>query len=175
VTSDPVTLAPQRASDSAYDADFCAWAVAQAKLLRAGRLAEADIAHIAEEIEDLAKRDRRELASRVRTVMEHQLKLTASPATGPRPGWEAIIDRERVEIGRLLEDSPSLRGTERVEIGRLLEDSPSLRGTLPDVIARELKTARRLVARDMSLRGETPTVALGGLTYDVDQVLGPAS
>jgi hypothetical protein len=79
VTSDPVTLAPQRASDSAYDADFCAWAVAQANLLRAGRLAEADIAHIAEEIEDLAKRDRRELASRVRTVMEHQLRLTASP------------------------------------------------------------------------------------------------
>jgi hypothetical protein len=157
VTSDPVTLAPQRASDSAYDADFCAWAVAQANLLRAGRLAEADIAHIAEEIEDLAKRDRRELASRVRTVMEHQLRLTASPATGPRPGWEATIDRERVEIGRLLEDSPSLRGT------------------LPDVIARELKTARRLVARDMSLRGETPTVALDGLAYDVDQVLGPAS
>ncbi|MBV8612301.1 MAG: DUF29 domain-containing protein [Acetobacteraceae bacterium] len=156
MTSDPLTLAPQRASDATYDTDFCAWAAAQAELLRAGRLAEADIAHIAEEIEDLAKRDRRELASRIQTVIEHQIKLAASPATEPRAGWEATVNRERVEIGRLLEDSPSLRVD------------------LPDVIARELKTARRLVARDMSLRGETPRVALDGLAYDVDQVLGPA-
>ncbi len=152
-----MTLASQRTFDPAYDADFCAWATAQAKLLRAGRLAEADIAHIAEEIEDLAKRDRRELASRIRTVIEHQMKLQASPATEPRAGWEGTVNRERAEIGLLLEDSPSLRVA------------------LPDVIARETKTARRLVAQDMSLRGETPTVTLDELAYDVDQVLGPAS
>lgn len=157
MTSDPVTVAPQRTSDSAYDIDFCAWATAQAKLLRTGRLAEADIAHIAEEIEDLGKRDRRELASRIQTVIEHQMKLAASPATEPRADWEATINRERVEIGRLLEDSPSLRAG------------------LPDVIARETKAARRLVAQDMSLRGETPTVALDALAYSMDQVLGPAS
>ncbi|MBV9776885.1 MAG: DUF29 domain-containing protein [Acetobacteraceae bacterium] len=155
MTIDPVTLAPQRASDAAYDTDFCAWAAAQARLLRAGRLGEADIAHIAEEIEELGKRDRRELASRIRTVIEHLMKLTASPATEPRAGWEATINRERVEIGRLLEDSLSLHVA------------------LPNVIAREERTARRLVARDMSLRGETPSVALDGLAYDVDQVLGP--
>ena len=155
MTSNPVTLAPQRASDATYDTDFCAWAAAQAELLRAGRLDEADIARIAEEIEDLGKRDRRELASRIQTVIEHLMKLAASPATEPRAGWDATIARERVEIGRLLEDSPSLRVA------------------LPDVIAREERTARRLVARDMSLRGEAPTVALDGLAYDVDQVLGP--
>ena len=108
MTSNPVTLAPQRASDATYDTDFCAWAAAQAELLRAGRLDEADIARIAEEIEDLGKRDRRELASRIQTVIEHLMKLAASPATEPRAGWEATIARERVEIGRLLEDSPSL-------------------------------------------------------------------
>jgi hypothetical protein len=155
MTSNPVTLAPQRASDATYDTDFCAWAAAQAELLRAGRLDEADIARIAGEIEDLGKRDRRELASRIQTVIEHLMKLAASLATEPRAGWEATIARERVEIGRLLEDSPSLRVA------------------LPDVIAREERTARRLVARDMSLRGEAPTVALDGLAYDVDQVLGP--
>ena len=155
MTSDPVTLAPQRASDSGYDADFCAWAAAQAELLRAGRLDEADVARIAEEIEDLGRRDRRELASRIQTVVEHLMKVAASPATEPRAGWDAAINRERVEIGRLLEDSPRLRVD------------------LPEIIARELETARRLVARDMSLRGETPRVALDGLAYDVDQVLGP--
>ncbi len=156
MTDDALASAPQRASDSAYDVDFCAWAATQATLLRAGRLAEADIAHIAEEIEDLAKRDRRELASRIRTVIEHQMKLAASPATEPRAGWETTINRERVEIGRLLEDSPSLRVA------------------LPDVIARETEAARRLVARDMSLRGETPRVTPDALVYSVDQVLGPA-
>jgi len=145
MADDPLTLASQPTADSAYDVDFCAWAADQARLLRAGRLAEADIAHIAEEIGDLAKRDRRELASRVQTVVEHLMKLAASPATGPRAGGQATINRERVEISRLLEDSPSLRVD------------------LPDVIARETKTARRLVAQDMSLRGETPTVGLDGL------------
>jgi hypothetical protein len=157
MAEDSLPLASERSFDPAYDADFCAWAATQAKLLRAGRLAEADIAHIAEEIEDLAKRDRRELASRIRTVIEHQMKLAASPATEPRAGWKATISRERVEIGLLLEDSPSLRVA------------------LPDVIAREIRTARRLVAQDMSLRGETPTVKLDGLTCNVDEVLGQAS
>ncbi|HJS85608.1 MAG TPA: DUF29 domain-containing protein [Acetobacteraceae bacterium] len=154
MADDPLASAPQRTSDPAYDIDFCAWATAQAKLLRAGRLAEADIAHIAEEIEDLAKRDRRELASRIRTVIEHQMKLAASPATEPHAGWKATINRERVEIGRLLEDSPSLRAA------------------LPDIIAREVRTARRLVAQDMSLRGEAPMVRLDALVCSVDQVLG---
>jgi hypothetical protein len=47
-----------------YDRDFYAWANAQAALLRAGRLSEADIAHIAEEIESLGKTEKRELVAR---------------------------------------------------------------------------------------------------------------
>ena len=156
MADDPLTLASQPTADSAYDVDFCAWAADQAKLLRAGQLAEADIAHIAEEIEDLAKRDRRELASRIQTVVEHLMKLAASPVMEPRAGWQATINRERVAISRLLEDSPSLRVD------------------LADVIARERETARRLVAQDMLLRGEAPTAGLDGLVYGVDRVLGPA-
>jgi hypothetical protein len=38
-----------------YDEDFYAWANEQAALLRAGRMAEADIAYIAEEIESIGK------------------------------------------------------------------------------------------------------------------------
>ena len=39
-----------------YETDFYAWANEQASLLRSGKLAEADIAHIAEEIESMGKR-----------------------------------------------------------------------------------------------------------------------
>ncbi len=42
-----------------YERDFAEWAVRNAELLRSGRVAEADLDHIAEEIEDMAKRERR--------------------------------------------------------------------------------------------------------------------
>ena len=38
---------------SLHEQDFYAWTTQQVALLRAGRLAEADIEHIAEELEDM--------------------------------------------------------------------------------------------------------------------------
>jgi Domain of unknown function DUF29 len=60
-----------------YDADLVAWAAAQAALLRAGRIAEADAANIAEELDDVGKSQRLTLASHVGTVIEHLMKLQA--------------------------------------------------------------------------------------------------
>lgn len=40
--------------ESTYDADFYDWAYTQAALLRSGRIEQADIEHIAEEIEGMA-------------------------------------------------------------------------------------------------------------------------
>jgi hypothetical protein len=42
-----------------YDQDFYAWSNQQAALLRAGQLQQADIAHIAEEIESMGKTEKR--------------------------------------------------------------------------------------------------------------------
>jgi hypothetical protein len=42
-----------------YDTDFAEWSRHNAELLRSGRTSEADLEHIAEEIEDLGKRERR--------------------------------------------------------------------------------------------------------------------
>ena len=42
-------------SNSNYDSDFYAWANEQAALLRAGRLGQADIEHIAQEIESMGR------------------------------------------------------------------------------------------------------------------------
>ena len=41
------------AKTTLYDRDFFAWSLEQAKLLRARKLAEADIEHIAEEIDTM--------------------------------------------------------------------------------------------------------------------------
>lgn len=57
-----------------YDTDIIAWARQQASLLRAGRLAELDIDHITEEIEDVGKSEQRELASRMAVLITHLIK-----------------------------------------------------------------------------------------------------
>lgn len=51
----PPTLS---ASHAAYNEDFYAWAAEQTALLRAGHPYGADLANIAEEIEDLGKAER---------------------------------------------------------------------------------------------------------------------
>ena len=153
-TPPPALSPPDERARTAYDVDFYAWTTDQAALLRTGRLSEADLENIAEEIESLGRAERRGLASHVRTVIEHLMKLQASPATEPRAGWRETVLRVRDDI----ED--------------VLDDSPSLRRELAGIIARETERARRLVRRALAERGE-PADALSSLTYDEDQVLGP--
>jgi hypothetical protein len=92
-----------------YDRDFAEWTARNAELLRAGRLDEADIEHIAEEIEDMGKRQRHELRSRLRVLLTHLLKWQAQ-RDRRGPSWIGTIATQRAEIGDLLEDAPSLRG-----------------------------------------------------------------
>ena len=91
-----------------YDEDFCEWTRRSAELLRAGRFEQADIEHIAEEIEDMGKRDLKELNSRVRVLLSYLLKWQLQPEKKSR-SWERTIASQRTELGQLLEDSPSLR------------------------------------------------------------------
>ena len=95
-----------------YDRDFVRWTETQAAELR--RAAETgtnlplDWTHLAEEVESLGSRERREIASRIEQILVHLLKLRHSPANDPRRGWEETVDRERSEIAEILSDSPSL-------------------------------------------------------------------
>ena len=56
-------------SNSLYDRDFYAWANEQAALLRAGRLTEADIENIAEEIDSMGRSEKRELINRLAVLL----------------------------------------------------------------------------------------------------------
>jgi hypothetical protein len=93
-----------------YDQDFVAWTGETARLLRARLFDEVDIEHVAEEIEDLGKRDKRELHSRLTVLLLHLLKWTAQPEKRSS-SWQSTINTQRAELDRLLEDSPSLRRT----------------------------------------------------------------
>jgi hypothetical protein len=58
-----------------YDSDFHAWALCNARLLlRAGRLDELDVEHIAEELESIGASERRELLNRMQVLLVHLLK-----------------------------------------------------------------------------------------------------
>jgi hypothetical protein len=94
--------------NAAYERDFYGWANEQAKLLRSGRLAEADIGNIAEEIESMGRSERRELVSRLRVLLLHLLKWQFQPE---RQGssWRGTIRTQRVEIRNHLLDNPSLK------------------------------------------------------------------
>jgi hypothetical protein len=95
-------------SNTLYDQDFFAWANEQARLLRAGKLSEADIGHIAEEIESMGKAEKRELLSRLSVLLLHLLKWQFQP--GRRgASWEVTIRNQRRALARHLADNPSLK------------------------------------------------------------------
>ena len=59
---------------TAYEKDIVAWANEQAGFIRAGRFDLLDLENIAEEIEDVGKSEKRELASRIAVLLSHLLK-----------------------------------------------------------------------------------------------------
>jgi hypothetical protein len=91
-----------------YEEDFAAWAEAQAEALRAGPLDGLDLAHLAEEIGDLSKRERDAIESHLETLVMHLLKWRYQPNRRSR-SWEATIKVARRNIAKLLRRSPSLR------------------------------------------------------------------
>jgi len=92
-----------------YERDFVAWAETQTRLLRAGRLAEVDLANVVEEIESLGRSDRRAPRSEGGRLPTHLLKWVHQPEKRTRTWEDAIADARR-KAGMLIEDSPSLRG-----------------------------------------------------------------
>jgi uncharacterized protein DUF29 len=90
-----------------YEADFYEWALHNAELLRRGKVAEADIAHIAQELDDMGARERRELSNRLKLLMAHLLKWRGQPDQSR--SWKVAIANQRDEISDLLEQMPSLQ------------------------------------------------------------------
>jgi hypothetical protein len=104
-TKPTTTMSSRR---SVYEQDFHAWTEEQARLLRAGFTAEADLALIAEEIETLGASERRELESRLKVLLQHPLKWRYQP-DARSSSWAGAIAEQRDQLDALLRQSPSLR------------------------------------------------------------------
>jgi hypothetical protein len=93
---------------SLYDKDFFEWTQRTASLIEHGRSHEVDLEHVAEELRDMGKRDRREVRSRLVILLTHLIKWEVQP--DKRSGsWAATIREQRRQLAFLFEDSPSLR------------------------------------------------------------------
>lgn len=95
-------------SDSLYETDFYAWANQQAALLRAGKLSAVDIEHIAEEVESMGKTEKRELISRLTTLLVPLLKWQYQPGLRGN-SWRLTVKEQRYKLEDHLADSPSLK------------------------------------------------------------------
>ena len=119
-----------------YETDFYGWTNQQATLLRAGKLLDADIAHIAEEIEDMGKNLKRELVSRLEILFIHLLKWQYQPGHHGN-SWRYSIDEQRAKLVDHLEDNPSLKPQ------------------LPEAVERSYRYAIRGAAKETGLPGNT--------------------
>ncbi|SDX18733.1 protein of unknown function DUF29 [Thiocapsa roseopersicina] len=104
----PIVQDDARASYPAYDDDLVGWAAANAALLRAGCLSQVDALHLAEELEDLGKSERRSLTSHLGNLMLHLLKWQFQPGLRG-PSWRLSVNNARAAAAEILDDSPSLR------------------------------------------------------------------
>jgi len=118
-----------------YEDDFIGWTEQQARALREAARHSTngglDWEHLAEEIEDVGRSYRRTLASHVRLVIEHLLKLEFSAASESRRGWTETVIRARGEIEAWLGDEPGLRPR------------------LPGIIEQERPRAAKLAAKGL--------------------------
>jgi len=141
-------------SSDLYEQDLYAWSELQADLLRRRRFAELDLERVVEEIEDVGGSLYREVRSRIRTIMEHLLKLEHSAITEPRAGWERTLRTQRADLAEDL--TPSVRA--RIERG----------------LARFYEAARIEAAAALRAHGEH--VAADALPttspYTLDQITG---
>jgi hypothetical protein len=117
------------------DKDFHGWLLDQAAALRAHDYEAIDWEHLAEELEIMGARERREMKDRLITIQEHLLKLKFQPGEMARHNsWRNTIEETRERIGDILEDSPGI-----------------FQGKRDDVLAETYKRARKAAARSSGL------------------------
>jgi hypothetical protein len=113
VMDDPsdTTTKPRLGDDrgrARYENDLYSWAVEQAALLRAGRIAEADARNIAEELDDVGNEQYDKLESALRIILLHLLKWDHQPKQRSR-SWHLSIRVQRKHVSKVLRKNPGLK------------------------------------------------------------------
>jgi hypothetical protein len=90
---------------SLYERDYYTWALQQARALKEHRLEDLDWENLSDEVEGLAKTERRELRNRLKLLLKHLIKLQFQPQRRTR-SWRTTVAVQRHEIREHLEENP---------------------------------------------------------------------
>jgi hypothetical protein len=102
-----------------YHDDETAWLEEMARLVAERRFQDLDAEHLGEFLSDMARRDKREVLSRLTTLLVHLLKWDHQPEQRSN-SWRATIAAQRNELHDLLE-SGTLRNHAAEVIGKAYE------------------------------------------------------
>lgn len=91
-----------------YKTDFFAWTREQSALIRARRWSEIDVEHLAEEVEDMGKSEKRTLESRLEILLMHLLKWQIQKDRRSN-SWRRTIKDQHRRLEKLLIENPSLK------------------------------------------------------------------
>jgi Domain of unknown function DUF29 len=122
--------------------DFHGWLLDQTAALRARDYESLDWDHLAEELELMGARERRELRSELKILLLHLLKLKFQPGQLHRHhSWRNSIVEAREQIADIVKDSPGIFQGKRDEVladayvrarDKAARESRLPRGTFPE-------------------------------------------
>ena len=94
-----------------YDSDYYLWLDTTVQQLKNGSFEALDLANLIEEIESLGRKERAELRNRLKVLFEHLLKLNywEQEREWNQRGGNLTIAEQKLQIKRLIADSPSLK------------------------------------------------------------------
>jgi hypothetical protein len=107
----------QRQNAPGYEEDFAAWLEDQAQHARRGEIDALDLENIAEELEGMARSDRREIRNQLTVLLIHLLKYRFQPHRRSS-GWLGTIGEQRSRIATVIDDSPSLQAFPSAIVGQ---------------------------------------------------------
>jgi hypothetical protein len=91
-----------------YDRDYYLWLETTSQLLRDRQLDRLDLEHLAEELEDMGKSEKRAIESNLEILLMHLLKYQYQPEKQTH-SWRYTIYEHRDRIHKAFRDSPSLK------------------------------------------------------------------
>jgi len=116
-----------------YEVDETAWLDEMADIIEQRRYNELDYAHLGEFLADMARRDRREVESRLEVLLTHVLKWTHQPHKRT-PSRRGTILTQAHELARLLE-SGALRNHAESVLGKVYLESVAVASAETELIA----------------------------------------
>jgi hypothetical protein len=103
-------------AEAVYDQDFVRWTEMNARLIRSGHLTDADLEHVAEEIEDIGKSEKKAVFSNTRVLLQHLLKWKYQPLLRQGGTWLSTIIEQRNRLEDSFDDTPQSTQSSRTPL-----------------------------------------------------------